>query len=291
MTELKITDDRKETTATGSKVLKSANTTFTYMDQARGIPVLCVHCSGGTHRQWSRFADALMHRFRILAPDLHGHGGTPSPNMIKSTFNQDVEMVKTLGEAVEGPLHLVGHSYGGFVALHAAMALQDGLLSLTLIEPSAFHLLQQESEMEAWSEINKVASRQMTQVDQDDLEGSAAEFMAYWTGRSLEDSLAERSLKFIAPTMPSVASIWDNLFRQPYTLDDYSNFSFPTLLVRGTDTTLVAEKVTHLLSEAMADTRLVDIPGAGHMSPLTHPEAVITALHNHLDRYSDRSLN
>ena len=46
MTELKITDDRKEDTTTGSKVLKSAQTTFTFMDQARVIQVLCVHRGG-----------------------------------------------------------------------------------------------------------------------------------------------------------------------------------------------------------------------------------------------------
>ena len=286
MNEQITTDHQVETTTTGLMAIKSANNTFNYSDRGHGTPVLMVHCSGSSNRQWSRYANALQDRYRVLALDLHGHGETPSPDPIQSTFNHDVEIVKTLAEAVDGPLHMVGHSYGGFVALHAAMALQDRLLSLTLIEPAAFHLLRQDSEMEAWSEINKVACRQMTQVDQGDLEGSAAEFMAYWTGSSVEEARSERNFKYIASTMPSVASIWDSLFRQPYTLNDYSHFPFPTLLVRGTKTSVAADRVIRLLDQAIANNSLVDIPGAGHMSPVTHPEAVIAALHHHLDRNS-----
>ena len=270
-------------TANGLMTLNSSETAFTFLDQpgaAQGgnPPVLCVHCSGGTHRQWTRLADQVKGDFRVIAPDLHGHGGSPSPLPIQTTFHHDVEMVKALVRSVDGPLHLVGHSYGGFVALNAALELQDRLKSLTLIEPAAFHVLKESADPSPWEEINAVASRQKHQADSGDLDGSAAEFMAYWTGMTVEDARQQRNLSYIAKTMPSVAAIWEHLFHASRSLKEYASFPFPTQLIRGTNTTLAAREVANLLSQSMANLRVAEIEGAGHMAPLTHPEPVIAAL-------------
>jgi pimeloyl-ACP methyl ester carboxylesterase len=58
----------------------------------------------------------------------------------------------------------------------------------------------------------------------------------------------------------------------------------PTLLVRGTATTLAARSVVELLRDELPHALLVEIDGAGHMSPVTRPAAVNAAIAQHLAR-------
>ena len=58
----------------------------------------------------------------------------------------------------------------------------------------------------------------------------------------------------------------------------------PTLLVRGTATTLAARTVVELLRDQLPHASLVEIGGAGHMSAVTHPRAVNAAIAHHLAR-------
>jgi pimeloyl-ACP methyl ester carboxylesterase len=58
----------------------------------------------------------------------------------------------------------------------------------------------------------------------------------------------------------------------------------PTLLVRGTATTLAACTVVELLRDQLRHASLVEIEGAGHMSPVTHAAAVNAAIAQHLAR-------
>lgn len=74
--------------------------------------------------------------FRLEVPDRRGFGD--SPDTEQSDWEVDAEDIATLLD--EGPAHLVGHSYGGVVAMAAAIRRPDTVRSLTLIEPSALRV-------------------------------------------------------------------------------------------------------------------------------------------------------
>src|SRR6185503_3141479 len=61
-------------------------------------------------------------------------------------LGQEAALVRALLDRYDGPAHLVGHSYGGAVALNVAHSRGAMLRSLTLIEPVAFHLLRDGNE-------------------------------------------------------------------------------------------------------------------------------------------------
>ena len=90
-------------------------------------------------------------------------------------------------------VHLVGHSYGGGgVALHVALARpRPRIASMTLYEPSAFHLLRQIGDpgAEAYAEIKGVAWRISEGVITGDYRGAVADFVDYWNGPGSWDAM------------------------------------------------------------------------------------------------------
>src|SRR5689334_14597837 len=114
-----------------------------YLELGSGEPVVLLHSSGSSSAQWHALAERLSERYRVIAPDLYGSGGTaPWPGDRPFYLECEAEIVLGLLEHIDEPAHLVGHSYGGAVALHVARLRGDLVRSLALMEPAAFHLLQ-----------------------------------------------------------------------------------------------------------------------------------------------------
>src|SRR4051794_29526844 len=84
-----------------------------------GEVVLLLHSSGMSGDQWRRTAEHLARGgARTVVPDLLGSGrSTPWPDGKPFGFLDDVDLVDQILKQLGRPVHLVGHSYGGFIAL------------------------------------------------------------------------------------------------------------------------------------------------------------------------------
>jgi pimeloyl-ACP methyl ester carboxylesterase len=78
----------------------------------------------------------LARQRRILLPDRRGFGASPDLDDSDATSDYTID-AEDIGDLIAGGAHLVGHSYGGTVAMLAAAAHPDLVRSLTLIEPCA----------------------------------------------------------------------------------------------------------------------------------------------------------
>ena len=99
--------------------------------------VVALHCSLGSGRQWMPLGEALGGAHRLFAPDICGCGGKPAPVDLPTTFAGQAELIGADLTEATGPIHLVGHAYGGAIAFKFATGspFADRVRSLTLIEP------------------------------------------------------------------------------------------------------------------------------------------------------------
>lgn len=118
------------------KTVSSGPYTFEYVDGGKGDPILFVHGFGGQKRSWVKYCKKLSSKYRVIAVDLPGHGGTPHPQNQHYDLDSLTEALHSFTDAIElEKFHLIGLSMGGGVSTVYAAKYPDHLLSLTLMNP------------------------------------------------------------------------------------------------------------------------------------------------------------
>ncbi|HSA68166.1 MAG TPA: alpha/beta hydrolase [Burkholderiales bacterium] len=248
-----------------------------YLDAGSGDAVVLLHSSASSAAQWRALAGQLSERYRVLAPDLYGYGASARwPGHGAFKLAHEAEIVHALLDQVGAQAHLVGHSYGGAVALHAARTRGGRFLSLVLIEPVAFYLLADRAEIAA------VAEGVQRAVASGDYMGGCREFYEYWSGRGSWDAVPAAKQDAMARLMAKVAIEFHAAFSEPAGLADHRRISVPTLLLLGERSPKPTRRICELLAATLGDARLQIVEGAGHMSPLTHRDAVNALIAEHL---------
>jgi pimeloyl-ACP methyl ester carboxylesterase len=262
-----------------------SGTRVEYVEQGCGEPVLLLHSSGSSNSQWRSLIERLSHRFRVIAPDLYGYGATSHwPGHRAFSLACDAQIVRALLERAQEPAHLVGHSYGGAVALHVAR-LQPGVVrSLTLIEPVAFHLLRGQ-DAQALAEIIEVAGMVATALACGDYAGGFGRFVDYWSGPGCWFDMPEAKRSAVTPRLAKVALDFHATLNEPAQIDDCRGITLPTLVLQGACSPRPTRRICELIAHALPDASIRTIEGASHMLPLTHRDAVNALIAAHLDSH------
>ena len=104
----------------------------------RQATVICLHSSASTGGQWAALRAQLEPGVRVLTPDFHGHGAGPAwQGADEDIVAFDAARIARLAESVPGGVHLVGHSYGGAIALRVALYHPESVTSVSVYEPVA----------------------------------------------------------------------------------------------------------------------------------------------------------
>ncbi|MEE8422689.1 MAG: alpha/beta hydrolase [Dehalococcoidia bacterium] len=251
--------------------------TVNVRDAGDGPPVILLHSSSSHSGQWKQLSDQISDKFRVLAPDFYGYGQSdPLPADDRPYFRHDGDIVSMLMDTLDAPAHVVGHSLGGTVAVRSALERPERVASLTLIEPVLFNLLE-ESEDPARGEYLELAHAMMVLVRFGDRERAARLFLDYWVGPGALDGMDAGTRDYTIRTIDRVADDWFGISAYApgaLTATDLQAVSSPTLLLCGEKTRPATRRIVEILRGALPEAEYQEIPGAGHMSPITHPARV-----------------
>jgi pimeloyl-ACP methyl ester carboxylesterase len=245
--------------------------------------VILLHASLSSKRQWRKLQQLLGDRYRLLGLDLLGYGGTPLPTQSDGfTFSQEVDLVERLLERVDSPVHLVGHSYGGAVAIKTALRHPDRVQSIYAHEPVLFALLKKEGWLAEWTEIEKVTREAARHAQQGRIEQAAQGFIDYWSGAGAWQKIPEDRKRDVTQTIPKVLLDFAAISGDADGLSEYKKLSAPVRLTAGDTGAQTARWVAELLSRALPEGSLRIVEGAGHMAPVTDADRINAIIAEHL---------
>jgi len=252
---------------------------------AGDIPGALIHCTLTHGGVLKGLANALpSHHW--LAPDLPNHGRSPdwpagAPGMQKAS----AEAIATLFGPT--PRDVIGHSFGATVALRLAVLFPEKVRSLTLIEPVLGAIARIDSpEVAAAHETE--ATQMLAEIHAGRYAEAAQLFTRDWGLGRPWDSIPEEARTRMAAQMPFVAASQAEIFEDsPGLLQSgaLEALRIPTLVLEGAETAK-RHPVMRVICQGLvrrilkASHSLVD--GAGHMAPLTHPDAVATLIRHYL---------
>lgn len=242
-----------------------------------GAPVVALHCSGGQGMMWRGMLPSLGDSFRLHCPDLYGYGRSESfPAGRRMTLEDEAELAGALLRRFDRPVHLIGHAYGGAVALRAAIDHADRICSLTLHEPLAFHLLRPDmgGHAPALHQIQILASDMRAAYLRDDAATAARLFIDYWERPGSFDRLtAQRQ----AALMVQVPRLWLDFVLAlgcKLPLAAHRALKLPVLLLSGLRSPGTARLLADRLASLLPSVRHAILPDMGHMAPVSHPDAI-----------------
>ena len=217
----------------------------------------------------------LSDRFRLIAPDHLGYGRTrPYPGGMP-LMEHEQAIIGALIELVGEPVHLVGHSFGGAVLARVAVQTPSRVRTLTVVEPTMFHLLAPAGRTAEYQEIRGVADRVIAYVDAGDPQEAAHGFVDYWVGPGAFNAMDPRVRDTVILGMSKLRDEWPTAFEsgeRPVKL--WRRCGMPTLLMVGADTTRAARAVVEVLQGIWPHARYAEIAHAGHMAPVTQADVV-----------------
>ncbi|NMO22160.1 alpha/beta hydrolase [Pyxidicoccus fallax] len=252
--------------------------TLAYRDVGSGPPVVLVHSGGFSARQWRRLGEALAPTHRTVIPDLLGYGESSQwPVGAPFHFRQDLTALEALMARVGQPVHLVGHSYGGFLALQLALARPASVKSLAVFEPVAFGVL----EADDWN-----GAPALPPTFEGTGEAWLSAFVSGWNGPGAWDALNAETQQAFRKVGWKVYQEVATLSADRTTRERYGTIAAPTLLLGGERTPAFERRVLELLAQVLSRAELQVFPGMGHMGPITHAQDVNAAILRHVRAWS-----
>ena len=253
--------------------------------RARDRPVVVLlHASAGSSRQWSELTEALAPSFDVHAIDLHGHGAQPAwHGPAPLSLVHEVQLLAPLLRDA-GRVHVVGHSYGGAVALQLAVSHPGAVASIAAFEPMVYHWLMDATSPALDAQVSDPARSALTLAGAAHvtaealLRGACHEagrvFVDYWSGMGTWELLPPAQREAIAGRMRSVHQQFGAVLRAGFGRAQVARVPAPMLLMSGEHSVPVGRHVAAQLRAALPQAEHVTLPGMGHMGPVTHARAV-----------------
>lgn len=261
-----------------------------FREAGEGPGVVCVHSNASSSSQWRALMESLAPRYHVLAPDTYGAGKSPAwPTDRTIMLRDEVELLAPVFGRAGDTFALVGHSYGGAIALVAATMFPQRVRCLVLYEPTLFALLEAEvPRTDDASGIRNAAANAAAAIDAGDTGLAAEHFLDYWMSAGTWASTPDSRKPAIAASMVAVRGWAHALFGEPTPAADFARLDIPVLYMVGTQSPASSCGVARILTKALPRVTVVELE-MGHMGPITHPAAVNAVIERFLMQQHDRA--
>jgi 3-oxoadipate enol-lactonase len=259
--------------------LKSGDAEIFYRVLGDGPPVVLLHPFPVNHEFWLPAAEVLAPRYRVILPDLRGHGDSEVGEGPAIMAKHAADMARVMDDADVGRAPLIGVSIGGYVLFEFWRRHRGRVAALGLCNTKA-------------PADSSEARAGRLQAAADVLERGTEPFfggMIPWllgkNTRETRPDLVEGALRMMRKMPPdAVAQVQRGMAERPNSVDTLKTINVPTLLVTGDEDILTGMNEAELMRQHISGSTLRVIRKAGHYSTWEQPEEAGKLLRQFLER-------
>ena len=253
------------------------------VDSGEGPALLFLPGSYSTPAAWRPLQRLLGPGWRMLTTSLCGYGGTVDTRTWDDcAIEHELRLVQAVAERVNGPVHLVGHSFGGAIALVAALSGTLRVASLSLFEANPLDMLWGDAQGAALHRDTLDMSLDFAAAAAAGEPDAAARIIDFWGNPGAFAAMPEAVKAYCRETAAVNVLDWRCAWSVRLKAQDCARLEIPVLLVRGSLANDAMVKITGALESALPDVRSEVVDGAGHFLITSHPQQCASLLSSFL---------
>ena len=262
-----------------SHQIKSGDTEIVYRVLGDGPPVVLLHPFPANHEFWMPVAQALATRYRIILPDLRGHGDSGVGQGPATMDKHAADLAGVMDDADIGRAPLVGVSIGGYIMFEFWRKYRGRAAALVLCNTKA-----PADSAEARAGRLQVANDVLERGTEPFFESMIPRLFGKTTRETRPDLIAG-ALNMMRKMSPEdLAQVQRGMAERPDSMDTLKTINAPTLLVTGDEDILTGVNEAELMRQHISGSQLRVIPKAGHYSPWEQPEEAARLLRQFLEQ-------
>ena len=252
---------------------------LTYLERGSGPLVILIHGSVSDYREWSRQIDPLAQHYRVVAYSRRYHWPNAAPGKdadvsIERQADDLAAIVRALGST---PAHIIGHSFGGAVALNFALRYPELVRTLILVEPAVSGVLADVADnQETAKEAQEIRARMNQAFDRGEPEQIV---------RTYADHVAPGEFEKAAPDVREMLLANVHAFQLDFTsrrtrfsCEEARRIAVPVLVISGSRSPSGLQRIAEATAKCINKAKLISIPDATHWMQHDHAQAFNTAV-------------
>jgi 3-oxoadipate enol-lactonase len=258
--------------------IKSGDAEIVYRVLGDGPPVVLLHPFPVNHEFWLPVAQALETRYRLVLPDLRGHGDSGVGEGPATMDKHAADIARVMDAADVGRAPLIGVSIGGYALFEFWRRHRGRVAGLGLCNTKA-----PADSAEARGGRLQAADDVLERGTEPFFESMVQRVLGKTT-REMRPDLADGALRMMRKMAPEgVAQVQRGMAMRPDSMDTLKTINVPTLVITGDEDVFTGVNEAELMRQHISGSQLRVIPKAGHYSPWEQPDEVVKLLRQFLE--------
>ena len=259
----------------------SDGTEIFYETRGEGAPLILLHPFPLNHQFWHGCAPLLEHRYRLILPDLRGHGDSP-PGEGPATMERHARDLLALCNEVDiGKAIFAGVSIGGYILFEFWRQARERVAALVLANTRATAETP-EGRANREKSIEAVQQRGPAQF----IDELVPRLLARTTLETRQDLVAGVRQMMGRMSVQGIVANQQGMMLRPDSIPTLKTINVPALIVSGEEDTATPLAEAELMKQHIPNARLEVVPKAGHYAAFEQPEHVGRLLRSFVDGLS-----
>ncbi len=264
--------------APSSRRLRSDDAQIAFWVLGNGPSVVLLHPFPANHEFWMPVAEELSSRYRLILPDLRGHGESEVGEGPATMVKHAADLLRVMDDAQVGRAPLVGVSIGGYILFEFWRRYRERVAALGQCNTKA-------------PADNAEGRAGRLQAANDVLERGTEPFLQTMAGRVLAKTtqearpdLVQGALRMMRQMSPEdIAQVQRGMAERPDSMGTLKTINVPTLIVTGDEDLFTGINEAELMRRNIPGSQLRVIAKAGHYSPWEQPSEAARLIRQFLD--------